>query len=542
MDRGQARDRDAGRQLEDLLREVQHVLRLPSRRVHHPERGRDRSEPGPGLRLRLDRHPGRCRRAGRTTPTRTSTSTPRAARTRRRCRSTRSGRAACTRTARSTSPTATTSALHWVKGNGGRDLEPNNNQTSLSFGHVEDKQWIAVNHFPGTAFQDHVYAVWTTFNGAAGNGKIRLAVSRDRGQTFPKPITITPPGVTTPATTYVYPSVGSRRDALRRVRRRLRHDQQEPRRARLRDALARRRRDVRPVRRGGDAGSEPGRLPARTRTSATGSSRLRRQSDLSRPRLPDLRGLGRAPASSTSSSAQSTDGGLTWSPAQTVNDAPNSATTDQFQPSVAAGPGGAVAVAFYDRRASVPERPVASCRSTWATQTPASTSRSRPTRTPERRQAPCRSAATSGSRSSPGIPTSRSRRSTGSPSTRAPDTTIRARRAAASSATTSGSRSRRQHLHVRRLDALPLANGDRRRRRARLLPAAGARHHAPIDVRERATRALDLVGGEHARRPHPSSRTTLSTRSRPSGRWVHRSTVRSSAAASASRTRVSFLM
>ena len=147
----------------------------------------------------------RCRRAGRTTPIRTSTSTRRGAPTRRRCRSTPSGRAACTRTARSTSPTPTTSACTGSKGNGGRDLEPNNNQTSLSFGHVEDKQWVAVNHFPGTAYQDHVYAMWTTFNGAAGNGKIRLAVSRDRGQTFSKAITITPPGTTTPATTYVYP-------------------------------------------------------------------------------------------------------------------------------------------------------------------------------------------------------------------------------------------------------------------------------------------------------------------------------------------------
>ncbi len=83
--------------------------------------------------------------------------------------------------------------LHWIKGNGGRDLEPNNNQTSLSLGHVEDKQWIAVNHIPGNRFQDHVYAMWTTFNGSAGNGKIRLAVSRDRGQTFSKAVTITSP-------------------------------------------------------------------------------------------------------------------------------------------------------------------------------------------------------------------------------------------------------------------------------------------------------------------------------------------------------------
>jgi hypothetical protein len=55
---------------------------------------------------------------------------------------------------------------------------------------------------PGNRYQDRVYAMWTTFNGSAGNGKIRLAVSRDRGKTFSKAVTITPPGVTSPATTY----------------------------------------------------------------------------------------------------------------------------------------------------------------------------------------------------------------------------------------------------------------------------------------------------------------------------------------------------
>ena len=82
LDRGQARHRDADRQLEDLLREVQHLLRLPSRHGHLPERGRD------GVRTRsrgtTASRPARrrCRPAGRTTPTRTSTSTPRAGRTR----------------------------------------------------------------------------------------------------------------------------------------------------------------------------------------------------------------------------------------------------------------------------------------------------------------------------------------------------------------------------------------------------------------------------------------------------------------------------
>jgi hypothetical protein len=51
---------------------------------------------------------------------------------------------------------------------------------------------------------------------------------------------------------------------------------------------------------------------------------------------------------------QSIDGGATWSTPALVNDDANTGSTDQFQPSVAAGPSGAVAVAFYDRRANCP--------------------------------------------------------------------------------------------------------------------------------------------------------------------------------------------
>jgi hypothetical protein len=54
---------------------------------------------------------------------------------------------------------------------------------------------------------------------------------------------------------------------------------------------------------------------------------------------------------------QSTDGGITWSDPAPVNDDANTGSTDQFQPSVAAGPGGAVAIAFYDRRAACPTDP-----------------------------------------------------------------------------------------------------------------------------------------------------------------------------------------
>jgi hypothetical protein len=246
---------------------------------------------------------------------------------------------------------------HWIKGNGGRDLEPNNNQTSLAFGHVEDKEWIAVNHFVGTRFQDHVYAMWTTFNGAAGNGKIRLAVSADRGLTFRKAITITPPGITTPATTYVYPSVGS--DGTLYVafvggfdttnKNRVGHVY---------------------VTKSTDDGvtfgpfveaATPGENPNGYLPNTLFRDGIIENFTAS-PTYPGhvyltYEDWDEATGQFDVKFKQSTDRGLTWGPELTVNDAPNSATTDQFQPSVAAGPGGAVAIAFYDRRAACPDDP-----------------------------------------------------------------------------------------------------------------------------------------------------------------------------------------
>ncbi len=96
---------------------------------------------------------------------------------------------------------------HWVKGNLGKALEPPNNASAKQLGHVEDKQWIAVNHIVGNVNQDHVYAAWSVFNGNGGQIKVRLAVSRDRGQTFSKAVTISPPNEVGPAVTYVYPEI-----------------------------------------------------------------------------------------------------------------------------------------------------------------------------------------------------------------------------------------------------------------------------------------------------------------------------------------------
>src|SRR4051794_31648285 len=247
--------------------------------------------------------------------------------------------------------------LHWIKGNGGQDLENNNNQTSLTLGHVEDKQWIAVNHIPGNAFGDHVYAMWTTFNGSNGNGKIRLAVSRDRGQTFSKAITITPPGVTTPATTYVYPSVGS--DGTLYVAFVGGFDTKN--KNRIGRVF---------VTKSVDDGKTFGPFveaatPGENPNGFLPNTKFRDgiiESFAASPTYPghlyltyedwDF-GAGQFDVKLT----QSTDGGATWKSPQTFDDAPNATTTDQFQPSVAAGPRGAVAVAFYDRRADCPDDP-----------------------------------------------------------------------------------------------------------------------------------------------------------------------------------------
>jgi hypothetical protein len=247
--------------------------------------------------------------------------------------------------------------LHWTKGNGGADLEPNNNQTSLSFGHVEDKQWVAVNHFAGSRYQDHVYAMWTTFNGANGNGKIRLAVSRDRGQTFAKPVTITPPGTTTPATTYVVPSVGL--DGTLYVAFVGGFDTKN--KNRVGHVYVTKSTDdgvtFGPFVEAASPGENPnGYLPNTNFRDGIIESFAASPTYAGHIYL-TYEDWDFATGQFDVKFKQSTNGGLDWGPEQTVNDAANSATTDQFQPSVAAGPGGAVAVAFYDRQENCPNDP-----------------------------------------------------------------------------------------------------------------------------------------------------------------------------------------
>jgi hypothetical protein len=240
----------------------------------------------------------------------------------------------------------------WKVGNGGRYLSLLPNSTSLSLGDVVDKQWIAVNHVGVSPYRDHVYAMWAVFNGV-NTVEVFFSKSVDRGKTFSPAVRITPPSQLGPSVTYVYPSIDAAGDLYVSV-------------AAFTSA----------------AGSSDAELWVAKSTDDGQTFTWFDTGQLAHgtpgPDLPNTTFrdgiLQNFAASETTPGhlylayedwdgtqldvkfTQSTDGGITWSAPAVVNDnvdAPGAAT-DQFQPSVAAGPNGAVAVAFYDRRASCP--------------------------------------------------------------------------------------------------------------------------------------------------------------------------------------------
>jgi hypothetical protein len=243
---------------------------------------------------------------------------------------------------------------HWVKGNGGQDLEQSPNASAKQLGHVEDKQWIAVNAVVGSPNQDHVYAMWSVFNN--NTTKIRIAVSRDRGLSFSKAVTITAPSQTGPSNTYIYPSVdaaGTLYIAFASF----------PQNGKTSTATLY-------VSHSNDDGqtfapfvpaATVGTLPATSLPNTTFRDGITENFTAS-PTYPGHLYLTYENWDGTQMDVkftQSTDGGSTWSTPVTVNDNVDtpSVPTDQFQPSVAAGPNGAVAVAFYDRRQACPNDP-----------------------------------------------------------------------------------------------------------------------------------------------------------------------------------------
>jgi hypothetical protein len=241
---------------------------------------------------------------------------------------------------------------HWVKGNGGKALEPPNNASALQLGHVEDKQWIAVNHIAGNAYQDHVYAAWAVFNGQAI--KVRLAVSRDRGQTFDKAITISAPSDVGPGVTYVYPTIDASGDLYVSV------VSFPPNGAAHTIYVARSANDGRsfgPFVPSTTAEIPPGEVYANTRFRSGIVESFAASPTYSGHLYLTFEDWDAANGQADVKFTQSVDGGVHWSAPITVNDnldAPG-VPTDQFQPSIAAGPNGAVAVAFYDRRRACPD-------------------------------------------------------------------------------------------------------------------------------------------------------------------------------------------
>ncbi len=237
----------------------------------------------------------------------------------------------------------------WTVGNGGKFLSLLPESTSKSLGDVVDKQWVAVNRVATSPYRDHVYAMWAVFNGVNGV-EVFFSKSVDRGKTFSPAARITFPNVVGPSNTYVYPSV---------------------------DAAGNLYASVASFFVGGSSSAElfVGRSTDDGNTW-TWFDTGQRAHGTPGPDLPNTMFrdgiLENFAASQTYPNhlyltyedwdgsqmdvkfTQSTDGGMTWSAPVVVNDASNSSTTDQFQPSVAAGPGGAVAVAFYDRRAACP--------------------------------------------------------------------------------------------------------------------------------------------------------------------------------------------
>jgi hypothetical protein len=237
---------------------------------------------------------------------------------------------------------------HWVTGNGGRPLEHAPNWSSLSLGFVEDKQWVAVNHIPGNRYQDHVYAAWAVYNG--NTTKIRVAVSRDRGETFSKAVTITKPNQTGPTNEFVYPAVDAAGNVYVSI---------------ASDHPSTDRKTIYVARSSDDGVTWSEFMPVAQATVMSGCclpNTTFRDGILEHfTASPDFPGHLYLVWEDWDGSqfdvkfTQSVDFGRTWSQPIMVNDNADLTASDQFQPQVAAGPGGAVAVNFYDRRAACPD-------------------------------------------------------------------------------------------------------------------------------------------------------------------------------------------
>ena len=246
---------------------------------------------------------------------------------------------------------------HWVTANRGQPLEQSPNASSVQFGHVEDKQFVAVNHIPGNRYQDHIYAVWSVFNGSSVD--LRIAVSRDRGATFSRYSSFTTPSVSGKASFYVQPSIDANGDLYLGFV----GEDKQTKGSQVSIYVAKSTDDAQTFT-FSKAVSGIGLIPSCCLPNTTFRDGITESFAASPTYAGHLYAAYEdwdfANGQFDVKFVQSTDGGATWTTPAKVNDNAESAAlgyTDQFQPTIAAGPNGAVAIAFYDRRATCPSDP-----------------------------------------------------------------------------------------------------------------------------------------------------------------------------------------
>jgi len=236
----------------------------------------------------------------------------------------------------------------WITGNGGRPVQAGPDPSTASSNFL-DKPWVTVQQDRSSPLRDHVYAAWVEFPAdSADPVLIHTAVSRNRGATWSAPLTVPQPVPTIGANPWPQIAAGAGGSlSLSYV------TYGAGNRATLWSARS----------------ADDGRSWTGTREVA--GTAVLRSCCLPGTTVHDG-AVGSLSASRTTPGhlyltweeyaagrlrvrlSWSTDGGASWSPARTVGDA---AGTDQFQPSVAAGPDGAVVVAFYDKRWRCPQDP-----------------------------------------------------------------------------------------------------------------------------------------------------------------------------------------
>jgi hypothetical protein len=239
----------------------------------------------------------------------------------------------------------------WTVGNGGKYLSLLPNSTSLSLGDVVDKQWVAVNHVTLSPYRDHVYAMWSVFNGV-NTVEVFFSKSVDRGATFSPARRITPPNQVGPANTYIYPSIDASGNLYASVASFTAAGSTAA------ELWVARSTDDGKTFTWFDTGQRAAGTPGPDLPNTTFRDGILENFAAS-PTYPGHLYLTYEDWDGTQMDVkltQSTDGGATWSAPVVVNDNIDAAgvPTDQFQPSVAAGLNGAVAVAFYDRRQACP--------------------------------------------------------------------------------------------------------------------------------------------------------------------------------------------